>query len=71
MGYTMGSEADNKAQAKSWLNIQARAKLLYFKVVYNVVMSCMWLQYEYALWQLKRAEGWNAELFILGLQKES
>lgn len=29
----------------------------------------MWLQYEYALWQLKRAEGWNAELFILGLKK--
>lgn len=32
MGYIMGSEADNKAQAKSWLNIQVRAKLLDFKV---------------------------------------
>lgn len=34
-------------------------------------MSCVWLQYEYVLLQLKRAEGWDGEFFILSLQKKS
>ena len=33
-------------------------------------MSGVWLQYEHVLWQLKRAEGWNGELFILSLKKK-
>lgn len=36
-----------------------------------MVTSCVWLQYEHVLLQLKRAESWNGEFFILSLQKKN